>query len=109
MTTKLDKLEYLIRPTADKGKIIARLKTHIIDFEGHWRWKHPHNGDGRFFLRKRELMPAHITPDGDGKLVSARRLIYLLYNGEIPEGYYITSDCGGHPPCLNPEHLKLVD
>ena len=107
VTTKLDKLEYIIRPTADTNAILSRLRKHIVEFEGHWLWQRPHNGDGRFFLRKRELMPTHQTRSGDGRLVSARRLIYMMYNGEIPAGRYISCSCDVWPPCVNPAHLTL--
>jgi hypothetical protein len=62
-----------------------------------------HHGDGQFYVTRKELRRP------DGKLVSARRMMYLIHNGDgIPEGKYVKNTCGVYG-CIKPEHLTLVD
>ncbi|PRZ12668.1 HNH endonuclease [Laceyella sacchari] len=38
-----------------------------------------------------------------GRVVYVHRYIYELYNGQIPDGYRLTSTCG-NKHCVNPNH-----
>lgn len=109
------KLEDVIKPNRIVD-ISRRILKHVsVDTEGnHWIWKNPHNGDGQFFIRKLETVPkipGQRSRNEVGKYVGARRLMYLLHYGEIPTGYQVTTMCktGMAQPCINPEHLTLVE
>ena len=40
-----------------------------------------------------------------GKMQSAHRVSYILFNGEIPEEMCALHKCIGNPLCVNPDHL----
>ena len=42
----------------------------------------------------------------DRKMVSAHRVAYMLFKGEIPPGMHVLHDCD-HPPCCSPYHLRV--
>lgn len=64
----------------------------VVDSNGCWIWGLSKNrfGYGRSCYR--------------GKEISAHRLSYIVYNGEIPEGMIIRHKCD-NPLCVNPGHL----
>lgn len=55
---------------------------------------------------------AHITKDGygqerlAGKKYMTHRIVWMLYNGSIPENMNVLHTCD-NPPCCNPRHLLL--
>ena len=61
---------------------------------GCWLWDtswHP-GGYGKFWF--------------DGRYVSAHRMAYMLYVGEIPEGLVVMHTCDV-ACCVNPDHLRV--
>lgn len=73
-----------------------------MDVNQCWLWqgytKSPNKGNpwaypyGLFFYR--------------GKHLNAHRVVWMLFNGPIPEGLVVRHKCD-NPPCVNPNHLEL--
>lgn len=78
----------------------AYFKTRVkVTDSGCWEWQQycrPPYGYGRAAMRSYAKGP-----------VSAHRLSYHLHVGPIPEGMTVDHLCF-NPPCVNPEHLRLL-
>jgi HNH endonuclease len=99
-------LNDMIKAGVDTWAIRRRFLTHIRKKKGHWIWINSHRDDGQFYLKAKEVKPLPRQAHPKGKNVSARRLIYLLCYGEIPDGVNIKTACSV-PACCNPEHLSI--
>jgi hypothetical protein len=96
----------VLRRDADLDRIKKRFKRHIVLTEDeHWIWKHLHSGDGQFYITCKQAVATN-GKKPTGKLVSARRMIYLLTYGTIPEDTYVKSICMIRG-CMNPKHLRV--
>lgn len=88
-----------IRPPMTKEQVIARLddNTYKDPNSGCWIWLNSLTPTG--------YPPARYT--AFKKYVTAYRLSYFLYRGEIPDGLEVDHICRMRC-CINPWHLRLV-
>jgi len=73
-------------------------EAHVIKIQGCWGWKGSKNPGGY----------GKITVRIEGKpiTISAHRLAYTAYRGDIPLGKLVLHRCD-NPACTNPDHLFL--
>jgi len=96
----------LVNFRADKSEIRRRFMLHTRKKRDHLIWVNTHKNDGQFYLKRNEVRPKPLQTHPKGKNVSARRLMFLLAYGEIPEGVNVKTICSV-PACVLPEHLSI--
>jgi hypothetical protein len=104
-------LEDILSFYANPHVILVRLKARCTvagePGDEHWIYRGAHKDDGQFFLSHKEVAPLpRQVKIRNGKTVSARRLMYLLYYKEIPDGANVKTLCGVRS-CMNPDHLTI--
>lgn len=75
---------------------IKKFWSHVDKSDEHWRWvRSGINGVGQVYFA--------------GKIRVASRVAYHLTNHNVTPKQLVLVRCGSKEPCLNPEHMKLVE